>query len=77
MQALQHNGYDVQDLPSSGEQLMLEVIHDAQAQYTSPELNIAYRMSVPEYEQLTPYSQRLEENWDHRPVISTVMGKIC
>jgi len=59
MQALQHNGYDV--LPSSGEQLMLEVIHDAQAQYTSPELNIAYRMSVPEYEQLTPYSQRLEE----------------
>jgi len=27
--SLQHNGYDVQDLPSSGEQLMLEVIHDA------------------------------------------------
>jgi len=61
MQALQHNGYDVQDCPVQV-QLMLEVIHDAQAQYTSPELNIAYRMSVPEYEQLTPYSQRLEEN---------------
>ena len=67
MQALQHNGYDVQDLPSSAEQLMLEVIHDAQAQYNSPELNIAYRMSVPEYEQLTPYSQRLEENWGPPP----------
>jgi magnesium chelatase subunit H len=45
---------------------MLEVIHDAQAQYSSPELNVAYRMSVPEYEQLTPYSERLEENWGHR-----------
>jgi magnesium chelatase subunit H len=29
---------------------MQEVIHDAQAQYNSPELNIAYRMPVPEYE---------------------------
>lgn len=67
MQALQHNGYDVQDLPQSAEQLMQEVIHDAQAQYSSPELNIAYRMSVPEYEDLTPYSQRLEENWGPPP----------
>ncbi len=67
MQALQRNGYDVQNLPSSAEQLMTEVIHDAQAQYSSPELNIAYRMSVPEYEQLTPYSQRLEENWGPPP----------
>jgi len=33
---------------------MEAVIHDAQAQYHSPELNIAYRMSVPEYERLTP-----------------------
>jgi magnesium chelatase subunit H len=46
---------------------MLEVIHDAQAQYTSPELNIAYKMSVPEYEELTPYSTRLEENWGPPP----------
>jgi magnesium chelatase subunit H len=67
MQALQHNGYDVQDLPQSAAALMQEVIHDAQAQYSSPELNIAYRMSVPEYEQLTPYSQRLEENWGPPP----------
>ena len=67
MQALQHNGYDVQGLPESAEQLMLEVIHDAQAQYSSPELNIAYRMGVPEYEELTPYSHRLEENWGPPP----------
>ncbi|GCA71434.1 hypothetical protein MiYa_02973 [Microcystis aeruginosa NIES-2519] len=31
---------------------MEAVIHDATAQYHSPELNIAYRMSVPEYERL-------------------------
>ncbi len=67
MQALKHNGYDVEGLPSSAEQLMQEVIHDAQAQYSSPELNIAYRMSIPEYEQLTPYSERLEENWGPPP----------
>ncbi|NEO99517.1 MAG: magnesium chelatase subunit H [Symploca sp. SIO2E9] len=67
MEALKHNGYDVQELPESAEALMQEVIHDAQAQYASPELNIAYRMSVPEYEQLTPYSTRLEENWGPPP----------
>ena len=67
MQALKHNGYQVQDLPDSAEQLMQEVIHDAQAQYSSPELNIAYRMSVPEYEQLTPYCERLEANWGPPP----------
>ncbi|ACK69879.1 magnesium chelatase, H subunit [Gloeothece citriformis PCC 7424] len=67
MKALQGNGYDVQDLPQSAKDLMEAVIHDAQAQYHSPELNIAYRMSVEEYERLTPYSERLEENWGPPP----------
>jgi magnesium chelatase subunit H len=67
MQALKHNGYDVQDLPDSAEALMLAVIHDAQAQYNSPELNIAYSMSVPEYEALTPYHHKLEESWGPAP----------
>ncbi|HEY9879086.1 MAG TPA: magnesium chelatase subunit H [Leptolyngbyaceae cyanobacterium] len=67
MEAMKHNGYDVQDLPESAEALMLEVIHDAQAQYNSPELNIAYKMPVREYEALTPYSTRLEENWGPPP----------
>src|SRR5579883_1063301 len=67
MEALQHNGYDVQDLPETAEALMLEVLHDARAQYNSPELNIAYRMSVPEYEALTPYSERLHESWGPPP----------
>jgi magnesium chelatase subunit H len=67
MKALRNNGYEVEELPASAEELMQAVIHDAQAQYSSPELNIAYRMSVPEYEVLTPYSVRLEENWGPPP----------
>lgn len=67
MLALKNNGYDLPDLPESAQALMQEVIHDAQAQYSSPELNVAYRMSVPEYEELTPYSHRLEENWGQPP----------
>jgi magnesium chelatase subunit H len=67
MKALRDNGYDVQDLPEDPKALLEAVIHDAQAQYSSPELNVAYRMSVPEYEELTPYSQRLEENWGPPP----------
>ncbi len=67
MQALKRNGYDLPELPESATALMQEVIHDAQAQYNSPELNIAYKMSVPEYEELTPYSHRLEENWGAPP----------
>jgi len=67
LEAMRDNGYDVQELPESPEALMNAVIHDAQAQYASPELNIAYRMSVQEYEKLTPYSDRLEENWGPPP----------
>ena len=67
MKALKNNGYDLPELPESAQALMIEVIHDAQAQYSSPELNIAYKMSVPEYEALTPYSHRLEENWGPPP----------
>ncbi|MBW4453079.1 MAG: magnesium chelatase subunit H [Nostoc indistinguendum CM1-VF10] len=67
MKGLKNNGYDLPELPESAEALMQEVIHDAQAQYNSPELNVAYKMSVPEYEALTPYSHRLEENWGPPP----------
>ena len=67
MVEMQEQGYTIEGMPESAEALMLEVINDAQAQYNSPELNIAYRMSVAEYEKLTPYSQRLEENWGPPP----------
>jgi magnesium chelatase subunit H len=67
MEAMQRDGYNIEGLPDSPEALMQEVIHDAQAQYHSPELNIAYRMPVREYEALTPYSERLQENWGPPP----------
>ena len=67
MEDMKAGGYTIEGMPDSAEALMLEVINDAQAQYNSPELNIAYRMSVAEYEQLTPYSERLEENWGPPP----------
>src|ERR687886_1388466 len=67
LKALKGNGYDLPELPDSAEKLMQEVIHDATAQYQSPELNVAYRMSVAEYEEFTPYSERLQENWGPPP----------
>jgi len=67
LEALKNNGYDVQDMPESVEALMQEVLHDAQAQYSSPELNVAYRMSVPEYERLTPYYPSVQECWGPAP----------
>ncbi len=67
MQALQHNGYDIPELPDSPQALMEAVIHDAQAQLASPELNVAYKMSVMEYERLTPYYESLKENWGDAP----------
>lgn len=67
VKALKGNGYDIENLPESAEELMQEVIHDATAQYKSPELNIAYRMPVAEYENLTPYSERLHESWGPPP----------
>ena len=67
MQGLRDNGYTIEDMPESAEKLMLEVLHDAQAQYNSPELNIAHRMSVEQYERLTPYYEKLEENWGSAP----------
>lgn len=67
IEALKQNGYDVQNLPENAMALMEEVLHDAQAQYSSPELNIAYKMPVQEYEALTPYSTRLQESWGPPP----------
>lgn len=67
MEAMKKDGYTIEDMPENSEALMLEILHDAQAQYNSPELNIAHRMSVHEYESLTPYSKRLEESWGPPP----------
>jgi magnesium chelatase subunit H len=67
LEGLREDGYGVGELPEDSHKLMLEVLHDAEAQYNSPELNIAYRMSVAEYEKLTPYQDRLHESWGPPP----------
>ncbi len=67
LEDMKSKGYDVPKLPKDAKALMEEVLHDAQAQYNSPELNIAYKMSVPEYERLTPYHKALETNWGPAP----------
>ena len=67
MEEMKEQGYTIEDMPETAEELMQLVINDAQAQFNSPNLNIAHRMSVAEYEELTPYSERLEENWGPPP----------
>ncbi len=67
LEGLRGDGYTIGDLPVDAKTLMLEVLHDAEAQYNSPELNIAYRMSVAEYEKLTPYQSRLHDSWGPPP----------
>ncbi len=67
MEEMKAKGYDVQGLPSTPRALLEAVINDADAMQGAPELSIAHRMSVEEYERLTPYSERLEENWGKPP----------
>ena len=64
---MKQKGYDIKDLPKNPKELMETLINDPEALQGSPELSIAHRMSVKEYEQLTPYSERLEENWGKPP----------
>ncbi|XP_065856394.1 magnesium-chelatase subunit ChlH, chloroplastic [Euphorbia lathyris] len=64
---LKRDGYNVEGLPESSEALIEEVIHDKEAQFSSPNLNVAYKMGVREYQKLTPYAKALEENWGKPP----------
>ncbi|KAI3924207.1 hypothetical protein MKW98_032408 [Papaver atlanticum] len=64
---LHDDGYTVEGLPETAEALIEEVIHDKEAQFSSPNLNVAYKMGVREYQKLTPYSQALEESWGKPP----------
>ncbi|TVT97973.1 hypothetical protein EJB05_56744, partial [Eragrostis curvula] len=64
---LKNDGYNVEGLPDTPEELIEEVIHDKEAQFNSPNLNVAYRMNVREYQQLTSYASLLEENWGKPP----------
>ena len=60
-------GYKIDDMPKDPKSLMEALINDPEALQGAPELSIAHRMSVKEYETLTTYSHRLEENWGKPP----------
>merc|ERR1719183_1007451 len=61
-------GYDLgRELPESVEALVDDVLHEKEARLAAPTLNVAYKMSVNEYKDLTPYAADLEENWGPPP----------
>ncbi|KAE9455957.1 hypothetical protein C3L33_12129, partial [Rhododendron williamsianum] len=67
LKELQRDGYNVDGLPESSEALIEEILHDKEAQFSSPNLNVIYKMGVREYQKLTPYAAALEENWGKPP----------
>jgi magnesium chelatase subunit H len=67
LEEMKAKGYTVDAMPRTPKELMEAVLSDPEALEGAPELAIAHRMSVEEYERLTPYSERLEENWGKPP----------
>jgi len=67
LKQLKQEGYDIGDAPMEKEAIMESVLNDPEARISSPELNVAYRMSTDEYYELTPYATELEENWGPAP----------
>jgi len=67
LKQLKSEGYDIGDAPLEKEAIMSSVLDDPEAKISSPELNVAYRMSTDEYYELTPYATELEENWGPAP----------
>ena len=62
LKGLQDEGYDVGALPETDKELMESVLNDTEARFNSEDLNVACKMSVPEYK-LCLYQEALEENW--------------
>jgi magnesium chelatase subunit H len=67
LEGLRDEGYDVGELPATDKDLMQSVLNDEEARYNSENLNVAYKMSVPEYRKLCLYEESLEENWGPAP----------
>ncbi|MEE3719019.1 magnesium chelatase subunit H [Tumidithrix elongata RA019] len=67
VEALSKNGYDVQGLPANGAALMEEILHNPNAMVGSPELNVAAKLSVKEYEENTSYYDRIAAQWGPAP----------
>jgi len=57
----------VGELPADEGALMQSVLNDPTAKYNSADLNVAYKMSVNEYQRLCPFADALEENWGKPP----------
>lgn len=64
---LEGDGYNLEGLPETAEALIEDILHDKEAQFSSPNLNVAYKMGVREYYKLTSYATALEENWGKAP----------
>ena len=64
---LKADGYDVGDAPADSTALMQSVLNDETARFNSADMNVAYKMSVDEYQRLCPYAESLEENWGKPP----------
>ena len=77
MQEMKAKGYDVQDLPSTPRALLEAVINDADAMQGSPELSIAHRMSVGEYERLTPIPSGWKRTGASLPAASATARTWC
>lgn len=67
MEALKQEGYSIDGMPESAEGLLEELLHDKEARYSSPELNIAYKMPIDEYTNICEYQEELHENWGPAP----------
>ena len=67
LQEMKSKGYKIDNMPQNPKALMEALINDPEALQGAPELSIAHRMTVKEYENLTTYSNRLEENWGKPP----------
>jgi len=69
---LKKQGYTIDDLPDSVEGLQKTIL---QNNFASSELNVEYRMSCDEYQELCPYAKDLYENWGPPPGKLNTDGK--
>ncbi|OLQ15653.1 Magnesium-chelatase subunit ChlH, chloroplastic [Symbiodinium microadriaticum] len=67
MGELKKQGYTIEDMPDSVEGLQKSILEDPEAAMSMSDLNVAYRMSVDEYEELCPFAMDLRENWGAPP----------
>jgi len=67
MGELKKQGYTVEDMPENVEALQKSILEDPEAAMSMSDLNVAYRMSVDQYEELCPFATDLRENWGPPP----------